>query len=130
MDRTAYDHYLACFNARDYDAVLAHYAEEFVLEFGGLRFTRKQQVKDFYAFLHSYLDESITVQAFVSDGAMVALEGIVRIEGRVELTAAALAEAGYAGLFPLAAGAVLHIPQYIHYHLRDGLIVRAGCALV
>jgi len=130
MDRTAYDHYLACFNARDYDAVLAHYAEEFVLEFGGLRFTRKQQVKDFYAFLHSYLDESITVQAFVSDGAMVALEGIVRIEGRVELTAEVLAEAGYAGLFPLAAGAVLHIPQYIHYHLRDGLIVRAGCALV
>ena len=130
MDRTAYDHYLACFNARDYDAVLAHYAEEFVLEFGGLCFTRKQQVKDFYAFLHSYLDESITVQAFVSDGAMVALEGIVRIEGRVELTAEVLAEAGYAGLFPLAAGAVLHIPQYIHYHLRDGLIVRAGCALV
>jgi len=130
MDRTAYDHYLACFNARDYDAVLAHYAEEFVLEFGGLRFTRKQQVKDFYAFLHSYLDESITVQAFVSDGVMVALEGIVRIEGRVELTAEVLAEAGYAGLFPLAAGAVLHIPQYIHYHLRDGLIVRAGCALV
>ena len=130
MDRAAYDHYLACFNARDYDAVLAHYAEEFVLEFGGLRFTRKQQVKDFYAFLHSYLDESITVQAFVSDGAMVALEGIVRIEGRVELTAEVLAEAGYAGLFPLAAGAVLHIPQYIHYHLRDGLIVRAGCALV
>ena len=130
MDRAAYDRYLAFFNARNYDAVLAHYADEFVLEFGGLRFTRKQQVKDFYAFLHAYLDESITVQAFVSDGTMVALEGIVRVEGRVELTAAALAEAGYPGLFPLAVGAVLHIPQYIHSHLRDGLIVRAGCALV
>lgn len=91
MDRAAYDRYLDCFNARDYDAVLAHYADEFVLEFGGLRFTRKQQVRDFYAFLHAHLDESISVQAFVSDGTMVALEGLVRVAGRIDLTAEALA---------------------------------------
>lgn len=129
MNRATYDRYLACFNARDYDGVLAFYAEEFVLEFAGLRFTTREQVKRFYAFLHAHLDESIQVTAFVGDAQFVALEGIVRIEGKVDLTAEALAEAGYPGLFPLAKGQVFQIPQFIHYHLRDGRIVRAACAV-
>ncbi len=129
MNRATYDRYLACFNARDYDGVLAFYAEEFVLEFAALRFTTREQVKQFYAFLHAHLDESIQVTAFVGDAQFVALEGIVRIEGKMNLTAEALAEAGYPGLFPLAKGQVFHIPQFIHYHLRDGRIVRAACAV-
>lgn len=129
MNRATYDRYLACFNARDYDGVLAFYADAFVLEFAGLRFTTRDQVKRFYAFLHAHLDESIHVTAFVSDGQLAALEGIVRIEGKVDLTAEALTAAGYPSLFPLARGQVLEIPQFIHYHLRDGRIVRAACAV-
>jgi hypothetical protein len=129
MNRATYDRYLACFNARDYDGVMAFYAEEFVLEFAALRFTTREQVKQFYAFLHAHLDESIQVTAFVGNAQFVALEGIVRIEGKVDLTAEALAEAGYPGLFPLAKGQVFQIPQFIHYHLQDGRIVRAACAV-
>jgi hypothetical protein len=129
MNRATYDRYLACFNARDYDGVMAFYAEEFVLEFAALRFTTREQVKQFYAFLHAHLDESIQVTAFVGNAQFVALEGIVRIEGKVDLTAEALAEAGYPGLFPLVKGQVFQIPQFIHYHLQDGRIVRAACAV-
>ena len=84
MDRSHYDRYLAAFNARDYDGV-----------------------KAFYAFFHAYVDESITVNAYVSDARMVAMEVVV----------------------PLAAGQVVEIPQFIQYHLRDGMIVRAACAV-
>ncbi len=129
MNRQAYDHYLACFNARDYDGVLAHYAEDFLLEFAGYRFTRKDPVRRFYAFLHAYLNEQITVTAYVADAQMVALEGVVRLEALRDLTPETLAAEGYGRLVPMTAGQVVEIPQYIHYHLHDGLIVKAGCAL-
>jgi hypothetical protein len=130
MDRSLYDRYLAAFNARDYDAVLAFYAESFELTFAGYRFTHKAEVKAFYAFFHAYVDESITVTAFVSDARMVALEAVVRLVGRRELNAATLAAAGFGGLVPLAVGQVVELPQFIHYHLREGKIVRAACAVV
>ena len=130
MDRKAYDRYLALFNARDYDGVLAHYADEFVLEFAGYRFTTKAQVREFYAFLHQYVNEQIRVTAYVSDAHMVALEGTVRLEGLKDLTPERLAAQNYARLAPLRAGQVVEIPQYIHYHLHNGLIIRAGCALL
>ena len=107
MDRSHYDRYLAAFTARDYDGVLSFWAEPFELTFAGYRFTRKAEVKAFYAFFHAYVDESITVNAYVSDARMVAMEVVV----------------------PLAAGQVLEIPQFIQYHLRDGMIVRAACAV-
>ena len=130
MDRSHYDRYLAAFTARDYDQVLSFWAEPFELTFAGYRFTRKAEVKAFYAFFHAYVDESITVNAYVSDARMVAMEVVVRLEGRRALDAATLAAAGFDRLVPLAAGQVVEIPQFIHYHLRDGKIVRAVCAVV
>ena len=129
MDRRHYDRYLAAFNARDYDGVLSFWAEPFELSFAGYRFTRKAEVKAFYAFFHAYVDESITVNAYVSDERMVAMEVVVRLAGRRTLDAATLAAAGFERLVPLAEGQVVEIPQFIHYHLQDGKIVRAACAV-
>jgi ketosteroid isomerase-like protein len=130
MDRATYDRYLACFTARDYDGVLAFYADDFVLEFAGYRFTTKAQVKAFYGFFHQYVDESIVVTAFLADATRVALEAVVRLEGRRALDAATLEAAGYGRLVPLAIGQVVEIPQFIHYHLRGGKIIRAACAVL
>jgi hypothetical protein len=129
MNRADYDRYLACFNARDYDGVLSFWAEEFDLAFAGYHFRNKAEVKAFYAFFHQYANESVRVTAWVDSPGMVALEAVVRLEGIRELTLQVLEAQGLGRLVPLQVGQVVEIPQYIHYHLRDGLIVRAGCAV-
>ena len=130
MNRADYDRYVASFNARDYDAVLAHFADRFELRFAGYVFRTAEEVRKLYRFLHHYLDESVTVHAFVSDGSMVALEADVRLEARHDLTAEALAAEGLGRLVALHQGEVAVVPQFIHYHLEGGRIVRASCAVV
>jgi len=130
MDRAAYQRYIDSFNAQDYDAVLAHYAESFELVFAGYVFRNAAEVRRLYTFLHSYVRESLTLKAFVSDSHMVALEGDVRLEALRDLTAEALAAQGLERLVSLRAGDVTVIPQFIHYHLDgQGKLVRALCAI-
>ena len=45
------------------------------------------------------------------------------------MTAKALAEQGLDGLVTMKKGDVVVIPQFIHYHLENGKIVRALCAV-
>lgn len=130
MDRASYQRYLDSFNARDYDAVLAHYAQSFELVFAGYVFRNAADVRRLYTFLHSYLNETLTLKAFVSGPEMVALEADVRLEAVRDLTAEALAAQGLDRLVSLRAGDVAVIPQFIHYHLDGhGKIVRALCAI-
>jgi len=129
LDKAAYDRYLAAFNARDYDAVLDFYADRFELSFLGYVFRTREDVRNFYAFLHAHVAEHIILTAFVSDERMVALEADVRLEGITDLTPEMTAAAGFPKLAPLARGQVITIPQLIHYHLEDGKIVRALCAV-
>lgn len=84
--------------------MLSYWAEDFDLLIPGLRLRGPQQLLKFYGFLHSYLDEHITIDEYVSDERLLAIEARVRIEGRRELTAATLTAAGYGALYPLAAG--------------------------
>lgn len=130
MDRAAYDRYVTLFNARDYDAVLAHFADRFELHFAGYVFRTPDEVRAFYGFLHRYVAESVDVKAFVSDENMVALEADVRLEAIADLTPELLAEHGYGRLVTLRKGDVAVIPQFIHYHFEGGKIVRAICAVV
>jgi hypothetical protein len=129
VDRATYGRYLAAFNARDYDAVLNFYAERFELSFLGYVFRTREEVKQFYAFLHAHVAEHITVTAFVSGEHMVALEADVRLEGIADLTPERMAAAGFAKLAPLKRGQIVTIPQLIHYHLEGGKIIRAICAV-
>lgn len=129
MNRADYDRYLACFNAKDYDGVLSFWADEFDLTFAGYHFRTKAEVKAFYAFFHQYAMETVNVTAFQGGDEMVALEAVVRLEGIRELTQETLEAQGLGRLVGLKVGQVVEIPQYIHYHLRDGKIVRAGCAM-
>lgn len=130
MDRAAYDRYLTLFEARDYDAILGHFADRFDLEFAGYAFHAAPEVKAFYAFLHDYVRETVSVRRYVSDAATIALEADVRLEGIGDLTPEVAAAHGFPAIQPVAKGQVVTIPQFIHYHLdADGRIVAALCAI-
>lgn len=130
MNRADYDRYVERFNARDYDAVLAHFASEFELVFAGYVFRTPAEVRRLYAFLHDHVRESVSVRAFVSDARMVALEADVTLTAIKDMTPEVLAAQGLDRLVSLKSGTVAVIPQFIHYHLNEsGRIVRALCAV-
>lgn len=130
MTRDDYERYAAAFNARDYDTVFDFYAERPKMAFFGIEITTRQQLKDFYGFLHRFVKETVTVERFAGSDELAAVEGIVRVEGITDLTPEILAERGMDQFFPIAKGEVQEIRQYIHYHLKDGKIESVGCALV
>jgi hypothetical protein len=129
MDRAAYDRYLGLFNQRQYDAILDHFADSFELVFAGYVFRNRAEVIRFYTFFHAHVTETVTVHHFLSGPDMVALEADVRVEAYRDMTAATLEAQGLARIPPLQQGQVLVMPQFIHYHLRDGKIIRALCAV-
>ena len=130
MDRKTYDDYLAKFNSRDYDGFLAYWDDTDVeISVAGVSLKSKDQVRKFYAFLHGYIREEISVHKYISTGEMVAMEATVRLTGLKTLTAEMLAKQGLHGFLPLEAGQVVEIPQFIHYHLRNGAITKALCAV-
>ena len=130
MTRDDYERYVAAFNARDYDAVFDFYAENPRMAFFGIEITTRQQLRDFYSFLHTYVRETITIEKFASSDELAAVEGIIRIEAFRELRREVLDANGMQQFFPVALGEVQEMRQYIHYHLEDGKIANVGCAIV
>ena len=130
MTREDYDRYVAAFNARDYDTVFDFYAERPRMAFFGIEITSRDELKQFYGFLHRYVKETVTVERFAASDDLVAVEGLVRIEAIADLTAETLAQNGMDQFFPIRVGQVQEMRQYIHYHLKDGKIESVGCALV
>ena len=130
MNRADYEQYLACFNARDYDGVLRFWAPRFEASFAGVVLRDGADLRRFYAFLHSYLDERISVLDFVGDEQVVALRALVRVEGKRELTREALVAAGYGGLHPIQPGQVIEMQQLIMYRLEGGRFGKVYCGLL
>ncbi|WEK45921.1 MAG: nuclear transport factor 2 family protein [Candidatus Andeanibacterium colombiense] len=130
MTREDYERYAAAFNARDYDTVFDFYAEKPKMAFFGIEITTRDQLKEFYGFLHQYVKETVTIERFAGSDELAAVEGIVRVEGIKDLTPEILTERGMPQFFPIALGEVQEMRQYIHYHLKDGKIESVGCALV
>ena len=130
MTREDYERYAAAFNARDYDAVFDFYAENPRMAFFGVEITTREQLRDFYTFLHRYVRETIRIERFASSDELAAVEGIIRIEALEDLTREVLDARGLQQFFPIAKGDVQEMRQYIHYHLVGGKIESVGCALV
>jgi hypothetical protein len=130
MTRDDYERYVTAFNARDYDAVFDFYAERTKMAFFGIEIATRDQLKDFYGFLHRYVKETVTVERFAGSDELAAVEGIVRVEGIDDLTPEILEARGMGRFFPIRKGEVQEMRQYIHYHLDDGKIESVGCALV
>jgi len=130
MVRDDYARYVAAFNARDYDAVFDFYAENPRLAFFGVEITTREQLRDFYSFLHTYVRETVTVKRFAGCEDLAAVEAIVRVEGIADLTREILDARGLDQFFPIRTGEVQEMRQYIHYHLANGRIMSVGCAIV
>lgn len=130
MDRAAYERYARSFNARDYDAVFDFYADNPNISFFGVTIRNREELKNFYGFLHHYVRETIRIERFASSDELVAVEGVVRVEGVRDLDQKTLDENDMNGLFPILAGQVQEMRQYIHYHLKDGKFVSVGCVIV
>lgn len=129
MKRAEFDEYLRRFNARDYDGVLDFYGDAPEIVFAGYRLSGRQAVKDFYAFFHSYVNETIEVTRFVADDHTLAMEATVRLEGLRDLTPEILAEKGLERLVGPKKSQVIEIPQFIHYHIENGKFTCAHCAV-
>ena len=130
MTREDYDRYIEAFNARDYDTVFDFYAENPRLAFFGVEITTREELKQFYTFLHTYVKESMKLERFASSDELVAAEGVIRVEGIKDLTAEELTARGLDQFFPIVTGEVQEMRQYIHYHMKDGKIESVGCAIV
>lgn len=130
MTREDYERYAQAFNTRDYDTVFDFYAPNPQLAFFGITIRTREELRGFYTFLHSYVNETITVEKFASSEELVAVEGTIRIEAFKDLTRADLDARGMDQFFPIAKGEVQEMRQYIHYHMRGGKISSVGCAIV
>lgn len=130
MTRDDYERYVAAFNARDYDAVFDFYAENPRMAFFGIEITNRQQLRDFYSFLHAFVTETVLVEKFASSDDLAAVEAIIRIEAFRDLTREDLDANGMQLFFPITKGEVQEMRQYIHYHLEGGKIASVGCAIV
>lgn len=129
MDRASFDKYLEKFHARDYEAILAYYADDLEVAFAGYVFRTKDEVRAFYAFFHSYVTETINYDAHASSGDFMAIEARVRLECFRELTQDALNAQGLERIVSLPAGAAITIPQFIHYHFKGGKIAKVECVV-
>jgi ketosteroid isomerase-like protein len=130
MNRDDYNRYLAAFNAKDYDGVADFYADPINMDFFGISLRSRQDLKDFYSFLHSYVHESVTVRNFASSDTLTAIDGIVRIEAYRDLSREILDEHGATGFYPMTAGQVFELRQFIFYTIRDGKIAQTECAML
>ena len=129
LDRAAYDRYLAAFNARDYDAVADFYVDPPQMEFFGIVITSRDELKDFYAWLHENVAETVRILNFASGETCTAIDAVVRIAAKKDLTREALDAKGATGFFPIEAGVVQEIRQFIFYTTRGGKIEKVECAL-
>lgn len=129
LDREGYNRYLAAFNAKDYDGVADFYVDPPRMEFFGIVITSRQELKDFYAWLHSFVHESVTLRNFAASETCTACDAIVRIEAYRDLTREELDARGATGFFPITAGEVQEIRQFIFYTVKDGKIEKVEAAL-
>jgi hypothetical protein len=99
------------------------------MSFFGVNITSRDEFKAFYRFLHSYVDESVTINAFASSEELTAVDAIVRIVAFRDLDAATLAVNGYSGFFPIKAGEVQEMRQFLLFTIKQGKIERVECAM-
>jgi hypothetical protein len=129
MNRKDYNAYLSAFNAKNYDAVADFYVQPPTMSFFGVSITSRDAFKAFYSFLHSYVDESVTINGFASSDELTAVDAIVRIAAFRDLDEQTLAANGCAGFFPIKAGEVQEMRQFLFYTIRQGKIERVECAM-
>lgn len=120
---TDYHRYIEAFNARDYATLETFFADDFALENAGFRVAGKPAFRDFYAFVHSYVRETVTFKGFYPGKDGFVANVVIRFEGLRDLTAEVLEAKGYPGMTPVRQGSAVDLEFLILYVLNaQGLI--------
>jgi hypothetical protein len=130
VQRGDYEEYARRFNARDYAGVFAFYADSPSISFFGIEIGSLEELKDFYGFLHAYVDERVTVERFAASDELLAIEATVRIEAHRDLPTALLEARGLGQFHAMRTGDVFEMRQMIHYHVAGGKFTAVRCALL
>jgi hypothetical protein len=78
--RADYEHYLACFNGRDYAGQIAYYAPDVRYKVGTLTLDSPQAIADFYADFHAHSTEHVALREFTLTGETMAVAVATRFE--------------------------------------------------
>lgn len=123
MTEADYHRYVAAFNARDYAALEAFFADDFALENAGFRIAGKPAFRAFYDFFHRYCRETVLFKGFYPGTDGFVANVVIRFEGLRDLSPEVLAEHGYPGMTPVRQGDTVYVEFLILYLLNaDGLI--------
>lgn len=118
-----YDRYLVAFNARDYDTLETFFTDDFVLENGGFAARGKQAFREFYAFVHDCVRETVKLIHFFPGEKAFAANVLINFTGLKDMTPEMLKEKGLEGMTPVPKGASVDIEFNIVYELNEqGLI--------
>jgi hypothetical protein len=115
--------------ARNEQNLADFYVDPPRMELFGIVITSREELKAFYRWLHSFVKESVTMRNFAASETCTACDAIVRIEAVRDLTREELDAYGATGFFPIAAGEVQEIRQFIFYTVKDGKIEKVEAAL-
>ncbi len=118
MTEEDYHRYIEAFNARDYDALEAFFADDFALENAGFRVEGKPAFRAFYAFFHQFCREEVIFREFFPGKNGFVSNVVIRFTGLAELSPEVLAEKGFSGMTPVPAGVSVDVEFYIHYLLN------------
>ncbi len=92
-----YGRYLVAFNARDYDTLESFFTDDFVLENGGFVVRGKQALRDFYAFVHDCVKETVKLIYFFPGETAFATNVLINFTGLKDMTPEMLRERGLKG---------------------------------
>lgn len=117
--RADLQHYLDCFNGKDYERQIRYYAPDVLYRVGTLTLTSPRQIAEFYADFHTYAKEHVEIGLFAQEGNIVACTMPSRFEPFRDYEKHGLS---------FKVGTIVEIVSFIFYELADGKIRRIRVA--
>jgi hypothetical protein len=113
--RADYEHYLACFNGKDYAGQIAYYAPDVWYKVGTLTLDSPRAIADFYTDFHAHSTEHVALKEFALTGDVMAVAVATRFEPFADYEKHGLV---------FKAGTVRDIVTLAFYRLKQGQIHR------
>lgn len=119
MERSDLEAYIGHFNNRQYDRQAAYYAPDVVYAVGTLTLGSPQQIVDFYADFHQYVDEHVEIGDCLIGGDLIACTMPSRFQPRRDYVRHGLS---------FRAGKLYELTSFIWYGLENDKIKRIRTA--
>ncbi|HTN60796.1 MAG TPA: nuclear transport factor 2 family protein [Devosia sp.] len=130
MEREHFESYVAAFNAKDHEALHSRFfAEDVRLQTLGYVLEGQGAIKQFYAFFHDYVEETLSIAGFhpfATDGFFAEIRMV--LTAKKEFTAQAAEANGFGRLPPIPEGASYATTLFIKYLVKNGKFQEILCA--